>query len=145
MSGVARAGLIALGVVVAAAAFVVLRPSDEAERTETAAETAAPPAAPGTGRQSPSKPAAPKPTEITVADGEPVGGVKKIEVDSGERIRMMVQSDVADEVHVHGYDRSAEVSPGSPARISFPARLEGIYEVELENAGLEIAQLQVNP
>ncbi len=145
MSGPARAGVIALGVIIAVAAFVALRPSEGSEKSETASETAKPGGSPASEQKAPTKPPPPRPTRITVADGEPVGGVKKIKVDSGERVRLMVQSDAADEVHVHGYDRSAEVSPGSPARISFPAKLEGVYEVELENAGVEVAQLQVSP
>src|SRR3982751_159118 len=37
-------------------------------------------------------------------NGEPVGGIKQLEYDAGDEIRFEVKSDVADEVHIHGYD-----------------------------------------
>jgi hypothetical protein len=34
-----------------------------------------------------------------VRGGEPVGGVQRLEYDSGERVRLSVRSDVADQRH----------------------------------------------
>ena len=58
---------------------------------------------------------------------------------------MIVRSDVADEVHVHGYDLMADVAPGKPVRIEFTANLTGRFEIELEDRGKQIAQLTVLP
>lgn len=58
---------------------------------------------------------------------------------------LIVSADVADEVHVHGYDLMADVAPGSPARISFEASVPGRFEVELESRALQIAELRVGP
>lgn len=82
---------------------------------------------------------------IVVRGGEPVGGVAQLEYDAGEEVSFAVRSDVAEEVHVHGYDISERVPAGGTARISFPADIEGIFEVELEELGVPIAELQVNP
>jgi hypothetical protein len=84
-------------------------------------------------------------TTIVVRDGEPVGGVQELGYDAGDQIRFRVRSNVADEVHVHGYDVSKEVSAGGAATLSFPADLEGIYEVELHGSERQIAELRVNP
>jgi hypothetical protein len=80
-----------------------------------------------------------------VRNGEPVGGVHDLEYSAGEEIRFEVTSDVADEVHVHGYDLMEEVAAGGTVSFDFPAEIEGIFEVELEGRQEQIAELRVNP
>jgi hypothetical protein len=82
---------------------------------------------------------------IIVRDGEPVGGMVELEYDAGEQVRFRVSSDKADEVHVHGYDVSEEIPAGRTATVSFPADIEGIFEVELHGSEKQIAELRVNP
>ena len=82
---------------------------------------------------------------VVVRDGEPVGGVEELEYDAGDRIRFEVSSDVADEVHVHGYDLSQNVAAGGTVSFDFPADIEGIFEVELEGRAEQILELRVNP
>ena len=81
--------------------------------------------------------------EVTVSGGQVSGGVEHAEVEVGEAVTIRVTSDVADEVHVHGYDLFADVSPGTPAEITFTADIPGVFEVELEGIGLELVELQV--
>lgn len=82
---------------------------------------------------------------IEVRNGEPVGGVRTLEYSAGDEVRFRVSSDAAEEVHVHGYDIAKEVPAGGTIEFDFPADLEGIYEVELEGLGVQIAELRVNP
>ncbi|HET9197415.1 MAG TPA: hypothetical protein VFN92_04080 [Solirubrobacterales bacterium] len=82
---------------------------------------------------------------IVVRDGEPVGGIQELEFSAGERIRFRVSSDAAEEIHVHGYDYSQNVPAGGTIEFDFPAELEGIYEAELEELGVQIAELRINP
>lgn len=82
---------------------------------------------------------------IVVRHGEPVGGVEELEYDSGDQIRFEVSSDVAEEIHVHGYDLMQDVAAGGVASFDFPAEIEGIFDVELEGSGEQIAELRVNP
>jgi hypothetical protein len=56
-----------------------------------------------------------------------------------------VRSDVADEIHVHGYDVTGNAAPGKPARVAFEADLVGRFEIELENRGVQIGELTVRP
>jgi hypothetical protein len=86
-----------------------------------------------------------KPATIVIKNGEPVGGVKDLEYSAGEQVRFTVDSDVADEVHVHGYDLMKDVPAGGSVSFSFPAEIEGIFEVELEEGKEQIAELRVNP
>jgi len=82
---------------------------------------------------------------IVVRNGEPVGGVAELEYSAGDDVRFEVNSDVADEVHVHGYDLLQEVPAGGTVSFDFPAEIEGIFEVELEGRKTQIAGLTVNP
>ena len=66
-------------------------------------------------------------------------------VAKGETVRFDVTSDIAEEVHVHGYDILQEVGPDAPAHFRFSADLEGIFEVELEGVGEEILEVRVEP
>jgi len=84
-------------------------------------------------------------TTVVVRDGEPVGGIQELEYDAGDQIRFEVSSDVADEVHVHGYDLMQDVPAGGTVSFDFPAEIEGIFEVELEGRKEQIAELRVNP
>ncbi|HEX6228606.1 MAG TPA: hypothetical protein VFZ41_03985 [Solirubrobacterales bacterium] len=90
-------------------------------------------------------PAGPKPKTIVVRGGEPVGDPPELEYDVGNLVYLSVHSDVADEVHVHGYDLSREVPAGGSVSLSFTADIEGIFEIELERRGVEIGELRVNP
>lgn len=82
---------------------------------------------------------------IDFENGEAVGGITKIEVSHGERVRFKVHSDVAEEVHVHGYDLMKDVPAGGTIEFDFPAEIEGIFEAEMEGVATQILELQVNP
>ena len=82
---------------------------------------------------------------IKVRGGVPAGGIARPSVDKGDRLVLVVTSDVSDEVHVHGYDLSRDVGPGQPARIAFRATIPGRFEIELEEHGVPIAELTVKP
>jgi len=83
--------------------------------------------------------------QITIRGGKPVGGIKKLDYNKGDQVKFIVTSDVADEIHVHGYDLKEDVPAGGSVRFSFPASIEGVFEVELEDRKQQIAQLKVEP
>lgn len=82
---------------------------------------------------------------IRVRDGKPVGGITKLDYTKGDQIRIKVVSDVADEVHLHGYDIGKDVKAGGSVSFDLPASLEGVFEIELESRKEQIAELRVNP
>jgi hypothetical protein len=82
---------------------------------------------------------------VDVVNGSPKGGIVRETVDKGNRVVLVVSSDTADEIHVHGYDISRDVAAGGIARIAFRATVPGRFEVELENRGVQIADLTVQP
>ena len=81
---------------------------------------------------------------ITVKGGRPVGGIQHPKVDLGDNAIIYVKSDVADEVHFHGYDLSQDVEAGGTAQIPFHATIPGRFEIELENSGVQLAELTVS-
>ena len=81
--------------------------------------------------------------EVRVTGDEVETAERRVRVDRGARVRIRVQADRAEEVHLHGYDLSADVAPGRPAVIDFTADAAGVFEVELEQAKLPLFELQV--
>lgn len=140
-----RVLLITTSVVIMVVAFAVLRPTGDEQEDDL--QTSIPSAPIGaTGGANPArKLAAPEYVTVVVRNGKPKDGVKRIEADNGERVRILVKSDVQDSVHLHGYDIEKPVQAGGSAKFNFVADADGIYEIELEQRGVPIAELQVNP
>jgi heme/copper-type cytochrome/quinol oxidase subunit 2 len=112
---------VAVGAVAMVVLFVLLRPggSSKGDKAETV-------------------------IEVSVAGGT-VHGPQRTTVDKDSPVRIIVTSDVADEVHVHGYDLKADVGPGLPGTVQFTATIPGTFEVELEGLGQLLFELEVKP
>lgn len=145
--------IVAAGVVAAAVLFLVLRPGDD-EDSASPPPPPAPPTTPTTvSTQPPPPPSLPprpaRPTvvrvPITIRGGSPVGGIRRVTVARNRRVVLIVRSDVADHVHLHGYDVKRDVGPGAPGRLEFRATIPGRFEAELEDRGLQIADITVKP
>jgi FtsP/CotA-like multicopper oxidase with cupredoxin domain len=131
------------GIVAVIVLFLLLQPGDDGGSTPSPTETSTPmETASPTDTQSPESGVST--IEVTVANGA-VDGPGEFEVNQGDDVEIIVHADVSDEVHVHGYDLHGDVTPDSPARISFTAEAPGIFEVELESAGLLLFELKVSP
>jgi hypothetical protein len=85
------------------------------------------------------------PAVINVINGKPAGGIQKLNYTKGDEVRFRVNSDVSDEIHVHGYDFHKNVKAGGSVSFSFPAKIEGVFVIELEAKGEQIAELRVRP
>lgn len=130
----------------AAALFLVLRPGDDDATTATTATTATSPTL-STPPPPPTPPAPPAAAQVrlTVQGGRPVGGIRRVTVAKGRRVVLVVTSDVADEVHLHGYDVSRDLPAGETVRLAFRATIVGTVEVELEERRLPLAQITTKP
>lgn len=124
--------------------------------TSTAAETDHA----GHGSRETSAPAAssaPSPTDTQPTDAQPSGDVIRIEVVDGkpsppahvehvglgESVTLAVTSDVADEMHLHGYDAHVDLQAGQEGALTFTADIPGRFEVELEGAGVLLVEIEV--
>jgi plastocyanin len=144
MSRNQRIAFAAVAAVIAVVAIIVLASSggDDSSTTTTPAAATATPEGAGTP-PSQQEQASPADVQIQVKGGDVVGGTQEIRVKEGEHIRFSVTSDKPDEVHVHGYDVKKDVEPGTPVQFDIPAKITGIFEVELEDAGVQLASLRV--
>jgi hypothetical protein len=82
---------------------------------------------------------------ITVEGGKPNGGVQELKVKKNGQVHLTVNSDTADEVHVHGYNFMKDVEKGGSVKFDFKANIDGRFEIELENAKEQLADLSVEP
>jgi hypothetical protein len=145
--------MLAAPILVVAFALAVSGCGGDENGTTTAVSPPPPPPAtappPPPPQPPPPPPSPPKPqvttVRIVVRGGKVVGGLVRATVEQGEKVAIVVSSDVADEVHLHGYDKSTEVAPGKLARLVFVASIPGRFEVELEDRGLQIADIRVQP
>jgi len=88
-----------------------------------------------------------KPTEVkvVVVNGSPQGGIVRQTVNKDDQVVLVVTSDVADEIHLHGYDKAKDVAAGGTIRLPFKATIPGRFEAELESRGVQIAEITVEP
>jgi hypothetical protein len=123
----ARLGLLAAVIVAAVVLFIVLNNSNSENSSDTAH-----------GVQ----------TLNVDASGNPVGGAKTLTYNKGDQVQLhVVLAKPEEAVHVHGYEIE-KPAQHSPVTFSFPANLDGAFEVEvhrLDKTEAPIAQLQVNP
>ena len=69
---------------------------------------------------------------------------RNVDVPLGATVRLLVTRDVADEVHVHGYDVAATVPAGGTASLELVADQSGTFEVETHETELLLAKLVVS-
>lgn len=150
MSGAQRATILIVTVVVAVAAFVVLRPDnekdDDAGRGTPTAQPAPTTTTPTEPQPTPeAQPREPTVQLIRVRSGRPVGGVQTVEAKKGDTVRFRVQTETPQEVHLHGYDVTEDTTAERPAEFRFEADQTGIFEIEIHGTHTQIAELKVEP
>jgi hypothetical protein len=154
-----RIALVVAAVAVAVLAFVIAQPGDDEDgggraattppQTDTGAAEDGGATAPAQTEEPPPPPE-PEVTRLQMRGGSVVGGAQDIEVARGDTVRIVVASDAADEIHLHGYDITRNAAPGQPARFRFRADAEGAFEIEshvAQDAGRDplVARLVVEP
>ena len=81
--------------------------------------------------------------EVAVKNGKVSPSTRRVEVSQGTAVRLLVTSDVADELHVHGYDIRQDLPAGQQATLDFTADQTGVFEIESEGSHLQLVQLEV--
>lgn len=123
--------------------FALLRPSDK--ETAATATVTTPITTGATTMTAPTTTATTEADPITVelSGGRLVGEIRRATVRKGDLIRLRVTGAPGEEIHVHGYDETLELGPDGAGTLAFDARLQGVFEVELERAGVQIVELTV--
>ncbi|UGS37724.1 hypothetical protein [Capillimicrobium parvum] len=154
MSTNQRFAMLALAGAVLVVGFFVLRSGGDANNGDTATativRTVVTETTPGgqttTTKTVQEKPKKPKVPVVVVKGGKPVGGVEKLEFNKGGTIDFRVRSDTPGEIHFHGYDVHRDVPQGGgTVRFRLPAKFDGRFVVEVEDSGVEIAEVEVQP
>ena len=81
--------------------------------------------------------------EVVVKGGAVVGGPQTFKVGAGDVVRISVESDEQDEVHVHGIDATVPITAGDATDVTVFIDDPGTYEVELHETGALLGQLEV--
>ena len=116
--------------------------SDDAERVpETSA--AAPVTSPELPTATTTSVTQTRTIEVALAGGQVRGGRRTEKVELGEEVRIRAVSDVAEELHVHTYDRRVDLQPAQPGELVFTADIPGRHEVEFERSGRPALTLEV--
>lgn len=147
MSNRQRTAMLALGLVFAAIAVAVAL-SSGGDSSQTAAEPTSPLSSDSSATVPVTAPTSPTGGGSADTPKTPLlvsGKVAKISVDKGEQVRFRVRSKEAEELHIHGYDISKDLEAGKTTTVSFVATIDGVFEIELEGAGEQVAELTVNP
>ena len=138
-SNTARTILLVALVGVAVALFFVLR--DDGGDDENGEPTASPTQTTAT------QPPEPPVEVIEMRNGAPVGGVKELSYEKGDRVRIDVRLDQPQEdVHIHGYEVE-RLKPAKEASFDFPAKVEGVFELEAHgpDGDVVLAEITVSP
>ena len=83
--------------------------------------------------------------DLVLRGGKLVSGPASLKARQGDEVRLSIDSDVADELHVHGYDLKLKLNGGEPATLEFAAARSGRFELELHRRHAEIGALEVYP
>jgi hypothetical protein len=149
MSRNARFAFLGIAVAILVVAFLALRPSSDDPETTANAPTATPTATSTPAAGETETPAATEtPTPAPTVDPGPLltgSQVVKLRFAKGDTVRFRVRAPKDEEVHIHGYDIKKDVKGGQTENISFKATIDGIFEIEFEDSGTQIAELRVDP
>jgi hypothetical protein len=66
-------------------------------------------------------------------------------VTEGSEVKIQVTSDIADELHFHGYDLHTDLESGKQGEIDFTANTTGRFEFELEDQKTTLGVIEVHP
>ena len=80
---------------------------------------------------------------VTVRGGSVVEGGSRQRATVNQPVTIRVTSDVAEEVHVHGYDKKFPVAAGQRGEVTFVANIPGVFEVEFERSHKLLFTLEV--
>ncbi len=83
--------------------------------------------------------------DLAIKNKQIVSGEQTLKVNQEDEVTIMITSDVADEFHLHAYDKIVKLEPNIQATLTFTANLSGRYPFELEQSGTELGFLEVQP
>jgi hypothetical protein len=86
-----------------------------------------------------------KAVSLVIKNGEVVSEHKVISLIEGDTVLITVTNDADDELHIHGYDTEVVLKKDLPSQVTLTASLSGRFPIELHEADVEVAALEVQP
>jgi hypothetical protein len=90
--------------------------------------------------------------KFVVKGGDVEGGARDVTVNKGDHVTLEATANFDFALHLHGYEIEKEGKPGQTVRISFPANIDGEFEIEVhhlvhgqEASAVQVGTLKVNP
>jgi plastocyanin len=83
--------------------------------------------------------------ELVVAKGKLASGPNVVKVKQGDPVVFHVTSDIADELHLHGYNLHLKLRPNEVATLEVKTTRMGRFTYELHHNDLELGALEVYP
>jgi hypothetical protein len=141
---------IAIAFAVVAALWLFFKPQrvePQAAGSAGVASSSAPPAMNVPGERSGQPAPLPRQDvfDLQIKGGRVVAGPVLLQVHEGEQVTLNIRSDSADELHLHGYDLHAHITPDQTATLQFTANHTGRFGMELHKAHIELGALEVYP
>lgn len=82
---------------------------------------------------------------IRIENREIVGGSSVLHVDEGDSVVMYITTDEREKLHLHGYEHSVDLIPGTESELTFIADRSGRFPFELEFSRTELGAVEVSP
>ncbi len=83
--------------------------------------------------------------DLVVKNKKLISGLETLMVTEGDQVTINITADEDEELHLHGYDKSVDLTSNTPAKLEFSANLTGRFPYELEKSKTEIGALEVQP
>jgi hypothetical protein len=83
--------------------------------------------------------------DLVIAHGRLVSGPSVVRVKQNDPVVFHVTSDVADELHLHGYNLQLALKPGTTATLEVRTARAGRFPYELHHLDFELGALEVYP
>lgn len=82
--------------------------------------------------------------DVQIAKGKVTSNQPNARAKIGDRVLLRVVSDVADEVHVHGIDKSLKLAATVPGSLIFVVKQKGTFEIETHMSKKVLSKLAVS-
>jgi len=90
--------------------------------------------------------------KFVIQGNEVEGGPRDVTVNKGDEVRLAATAPFDFQLHIHGYEIEKAGKPGQTVNVSFPATIDGEFEIEVhhlvngeEASAVEVGNLKVNP
>lgn len=90
-------------------------------------------------------PASKRTFKLTITEKKITSGEETLKATEGDEVIIIITPDEEEEFHLHGYDKSVDLSPDKEVTLTFTANKTGRFPFELEHSKTELGALEVQP